>query len=185
MRVKEICPRIDRFRSFQGDEFAKLQVEATLGGNGKVKVEICFDHVRLDDRGSRRVVEQTKRMNDARVASVNELHLEAPIELAGLRRHGALEVNYELIQQRVVRAVVKKSAKVLVITWTVRIECNPAVDPSGNREARCRRRRSRLDFAGYGRRGETKSKRANEKLSHGLTRTIGAVRPVLSLGAGR
>src|ERR1700737_527480 len=185
MRVKEICPRIDRFRSFQGDEFAKLQVEATLANNGKVKVEICFDHVRLDDRGSRRVVEQTKRMNEARVASVHELQLEAPIELAGLRRHGALEVNYELIQQRFVRAVVKKSAKVLVITWTVRIEGDPAVDPARNREARRRCRRSRFDFAGHGRRGETKRKRENEKLFHGLTGTISAVRPVLSLSAGR
>src|SRR6267143_1333673 len=185
MRVKEICARIDRFRSLQGDEFAKLQVEATLTDNGKVKVEICFDHVRLDDRGSRRVVEQTKGMNEARVASVHELQLEAPIELAGLRRQGALEVNYELIQQRFVRAVVKKPAEVLVITWSVRIEGNPAVDPSGNREARCRRRRSRLDFSGYGRRGETKSKRENEKLFHGLAGTIRAVRPALGLGAGR
>ena len=57
MRVEEICARIDRFRSFQGDEFAKLQVEAALADNGKVKVEISFDQVRLDDRGSRRVAE--------------------------------------------------------------------------------------------------------------------------------
>jgi len=40
-------------------------------------------------------------------------------------------------------------------------------------------------FAGYGRRGETKNKRENEKLFHGLTGTISAVRPVLGLSAGR
>jgi hypothetical protein len=34
-----------------------LQVKATLADNGKVKVEISFDEVRLDDRGSRRVAE--------------------------------------------------------------------------------------------------------------------------------
>src|SRR5439155_15313889 len=60
MRVKEVCARIDRFRSFQGDEFAKLQVEAALANNGEVKVEIPFDQVRLDDRGTRRIAEQTK-----------------------------------------------------------------------------------------------------------------------------
>ena len=60
MRVEEIRAWIDRFRSFQGDEFAKLQVETALADNGKVKAEISFDEVRLDDRGARRVAEQTK-----------------------------------------------------------------------------------------------------------------------------
>jgi hypothetical protein len=32
--------------------------------------------------------------------------------------------------------------------------------------------------------GETKSKRKNEKVFHGLAGTIGAVRPMLGLGAG-
>ena len=57
MRVEEICAWIDRFRSFQGDKFAKLQVEAAFADKGKVKVEISFDQVRLDDRGGGRIAE--------------------------------------------------------------------------------------------------------------------------------
>ena len=60
MGVEEIRAWIDGFRSFQGDEFAKLQVDTALADNGKVKAEISFDEVRLDDRGARRVAEQTK-----------------------------------------------------------------------------------------------------------------------------
>ena len=57
MRIEEICAWIDRFRSFQGDEFAKLQVEAAFADKGKMKAKIRFGQVRLDDRGPRRVAE--------------------------------------------------------------------------------------------------------------------------------
>ena len=60
MRIEEIRAWIDRFRSFQGDEFAKFQVETALADNGKMKAEISFDKVRLDNRGARRVAQQTK-----------------------------------------------------------------------------------------------------------------------------
>ena len=36
MRIEEIPAWIDGFRSFQRDEFAKLQVETALGDNGQV-----------------------------------------------------------------------------------------------------------------------------------------------------
>ncbi len=85
-------------------------------------------------------------MNEARVASVHELQFEAPIELAGLGRQRALEIDYELIQQRFVRAIVKEAAKVLIIWRASGIEGDTGVDPAGNLEARlgrCRRRRRR------------------------------------------
>src|SRR6266481_9708793 len=108
VRIEEVRVRVDRFRSFQGDEFAKLQVETALADNGKVKVEIPFDQVRLDDRGSRRIAEQTKRVDEARVAPVYELQFETPIELTRLGRECALEIDYELIQQRFIRPIVKE-----------------------------------------------------------------------------
>ena len=115
--------------------------------NGKVKVEIRFDHIRLDDRGSRRVAEQTKRMNVARVASEHELQLESPIEFAGLRRQRAFEIDHGLIQQRFVRAIVKEPAEVLIISRAGRIEGNATVDPTGNLEARLRRGRSTVSIS--------------------------------------
>src|SRR2546423_3897169 len=124
-------------------------------------------------------------MNKSCIAAVHELELEAPIELAGLRRQRALKVNHELVQHRFVRPVVEKSPKILIIPGRSGIERNPAVDPPGNLKARFRSERSCLGFARYGRRSETKSKREIEKLSHGLAGTISAVRPVLGVGAGR
>ena len=106
-----------------------------------MKVEIPFDQVRLDDRGSRRVAKQTKRMNVARVASLHELQLEAPIEFTGLRRQRAFEIDYELIQQRFVCAIVKEPSEVLIILRAGRIEGDPTVDPTGNLKAWRRSRR--------------------------------------------
>src|SRR6266478_1516945 len=128
VRVKKVRPRIDRFRSFQGDEFAKLQVETALADNGKVKVEIPFYQVRLDDRGSRRVAEQTKRVDEARVAPVHELQFETPIELTRLGRQCTLEIDHELIQQRFICPIVKESAEVLVIVRAGGIDCDATVD---------------------------------------------------------
>src|SRR5438552_16516311 len=75
-------------------------------------------------------------MNEARIASVHELQFEAPIELARLWRQRALEIDYELIQQWFVRAAVKKTAEVLIILWTIRIERDAAVNPARNFETR-------------------------------------------------
>src|SRR6266571_2553106 len=82
-------------------------------------------------------------MNETRVGSVHELQFEAPIELAGLRRQRALEIDYELIQQRFVCAIVKEAAEVLIILWTIRIERDAAVNPARNFEARLWRFRFR------------------------------------------
>src|SRR6266478_8240596 len=160
VRVKKVRPRIDRFRSFQGDEFAKLQVETALADNGKVKVEIPFDQVRLDDRGSRRVAEQTKRVDEARVAPVHELQFETPIELTRLGRECALEIDYELIQQWFIRPIVKEPSEVLIILRAGRIEGDPTLDPTGNLEAWRRSRRSSW-FAGQ---PDTCQNRCAEKL---------------------
>ena len=107
-------------------------------------------------------------MNVARVASVHELQLEAPIEFTGLRRQRALEIDYELIQQRFVCAIVKEPSEVLIILRAGRIEGDSTVDPTGNLKAwrRSGRRRNRFGFAGHSDRGETKSERENETVFH-------------------
>ena len=105
-------------------------------------------------------------MNVARVASVHELQLEAPIELAGLRRQGALEIDYELIQERFIRPIVKEPSEVLIILRAGRIEGDPTVDPTGNLKAWCRSGRSCFGFARHSDRGETKRERENKKVFH-------------------
>src|SRR2546423_1626923 len=77
-------------------------------------------------------------MDKAGVAAVHRLQLETPIELAGLGDEGTLEVKHELIEQRLVRAIVEKSAEVLIILRVVRIEGDTAFDPAGNGQTRFR-----------------------------------------------
>ncbi len=77
-------------------------------------------------------------MNEARVAAVHDLELETPIELAGPGDEGPLKVEHELIQQRLVRAVVEKTTEVLIIPRAVRISCDTTLDPTGNGETRLR-----------------------------------------------
>src|SRR6266403_2431379 len=124
-------------------------------------------------------------MDEARVASVHELQLETPIELTRLRRQRTLEIDYELVEQRFVCAIVKEPSEVLIILRAGRIARDATVDPPGNLKTRRRSGRSCFGFARHSARGETKRERENEKLSHGLAGTISAVRPVLGLGAGR
>src|SRR6266581_4375699 len=84
-------------------------------------------------------------MNVARIAPVHELQFETPIEFTGLRYERALKIDYELIQQQLVRAIIKKPAEVLITFRAVGIESDTAIDPAGNLEARLgRRRRGRL-----------------------------------------
>src|SRR5882724_6867761 len=84
-------------------------------------------------------------MDEARVAAVHELQLETPIELTRLRCQRTLEIDYKLVQQRFVHAIVKEPSKVLIICRTGRIKGDPTVDPTGNFNARFRRRRWRYD----------------------------------------
>lgn len=88
-------------------------------------------------------------MDKARVTSVHELQLETPIELTRLRRQRTLEIDYELVEQRFIYAIVKESPEVLVICRGGRIKGDPIVDPTGNLKARFRRGRWRYnrDFA--------------------------------------
>src|SRR6266581_107273 len=84
VRVKKVCSWIDGLRSFQGDELAQFQIDTALGDDCEVQIQICLDQIGLKNfvRGA---IEQTEGMDKARVASVHELQLETPIELAGLR----------------------------------------------------------------------------------------------------
>ena len=66
------------------------------------------------------------------------MDLEPPIELARLGHEGALEVEHELVQHRLVRAVVEEPAEVLIIVGTAGIGGDPAFDPAGNGQARFR-----------------------------------------------
>jgi hypothetical protein len=96
-------------------------------------------------------------VDEARVAAVHELQLETPIELTRLRRQRALDVDYELVQQRFAHSIVEEPSKVLVILRAGRIKRDSIVDPTGNLKARFRRRRWRYDrdFASNNRCGET------------------------------
>src|SRR5437764_775637 len=51
---------------------------------------------------------------------------------------GALEVEHELVQERLVRAVVEEPAEVLIIAGTAGIGGDPAFDPAGNGQSRFR-----------------------------------------------
>src|SRR5437763_984086 len=77
-------------------------------------------------------------MDEACVAAIHQLDLEPPIELARLGQEGALEVEHELVQERLVRAVVEEPAEVLIIVGTAGIGGDPAFDPAGNGQARFR-----------------------------------------------
>src|SRR5438128_2870852 len=80
-------------------------------------------------------------MDEARVAPVHELQLETPIELTGLRHERALKIDHDLVQQRLVRPIIKEPAEVLITLRAVGIESDAAIDPAGNLEARLGRRR--------------------------------------------
>src|SRR4051794_10968042 len=75
-------------------------------------------------------------MNEARVAAIHQLELESPIKLTGFGRERALKIHNGLIQERLVRAVVKEPAKVLIIARARRIERDPALNPAGNGQTR-------------------------------------------------
>ena len=88
-------------------------------------------------------------------------NLKPQSNCAGLRRQRALEIDYELIQQRFVCAIVKEPSKVLIILRAGRIEGDPTVDPTGNlkRGAGVGRWRYNRDFACHSDCGETKRQR--------------------------
>src|SRR4051812_40875869 len=75
-------------------------------------------------------------MNEARVAAIHQLEFKSPIELPGLGRERALKIQDRLVQEWLVRPVVKEPAKVLIIARTSRIEGYPALDPAGNGQPR-------------------------------------------------
>src|SRR5437588_11117974 len=77
-------------------------------------------------------------MDEPCVAAIHQLDLKTPIELARLGHEGALEVEHELVQERLVRAVVEEPAEVLIIVGTAGVGGDPAFDPPGNGQARFR-----------------------------------------------
>ena len=129
VRVKKVCSRVDGLRSFQGDELAQFQIESPLGDDWEVQVQISFDQIGLKSF-VRRAIEQTEGMDEARVAPVHELQLETPIELTGLRHERALKIDHDLVQQRLVRAIIKEPAEILITLRAVGIESDAAIDPA-------------------------------------------------------
>ena len=54
VRVEEVCPRIDGFRAFQGNELAQFQIKAALREDREVQIQISLDQIGLENfmRGS-------------------------------------------------------------------------------------------------------------------------------------
>src|SRR3954454_9204554 len=77
-------------------------------------------------------------MDEARFAAIHQLDLETPVEFARLGDEGTLEVHHDLIQERLIRAVVEKSAEVLIVPRGIGIGGDTAFDPARNGQPRFR-----------------------------------------------
>ena len=95
--------------------------------------------IRLDDIGLgqfiRREIEQTERMDEARIGAIQKLRFEAPVETGGFRVERALEGDDRLVEQRFIGPIGEEMAEVLIVRGTRAIEGDATFHPAVNLEA--------------------------------------------------
>lgn len=163
MRIKNICARIDRFRTFERDELAGLKVETA----GRVWNRQMPENPRLDQIRPHDVVlgiiEKAHRVDVTGITAVKELRFETPVELVARITERALGRDHRLVQKQLVRPIGKKMPEVLPAGRRIAIGGHPRLDPAVKFNPRCRRNRVlRQNFAGPDVRRENEKQKTAE-----------------------
>src|SRR5689334_4403817 len=98
-----------------------------------MQIQVGFDNIGLN-RVIRHPIKKTERMNKACIAAIHRLQLKAPLEAIRRTWERTLESQRDLIEQWLVRPIVKHPAKVLPVVRLVEVGGETALNPAINLE---------------------------------------------------